>query len=92
MDISNIGRFKSLRAQRTLLWLWLRLRRVLVIDATPAVYLELGILLIERERDGYELVLVVAVAVVARHHNAGIANTHLGPSTLSDSVDAEQTV
>lgn len=43
-------------------------------------------------RDGYELVLVVGVAVVARNHNARITNTHLGPSTLGDIVDAEQAV
>jgi hypothetical protein len=60
--------------------------------ATLAVYPELGILLVEAECDGDELVLVVAVAVVARHHNARISNAHLGPSTLGDSVDAEQTV
>lgn len=80
MDLSNIGRFESRRAQRTLL----RLRRVLVfVLATPAVYLELGILLVERERDEDELVLVVAVAVVARHHNARIANTHLVQAPLA---------
>jgi hypothetical protein len=60
--------------------------------ATPAVYLELGILLVKRECDRDELVLVVAIAVVTRHYNAHIANTYLSPSTLSDSIDAEQTV
>ena len=59
--------------------------------ATLAVCLELGFLLIERERDGDELALVVGV-VVARHHNARIANPHFGLSTLGDSVDAEQSV
>lgn len=85
----NAMGLESRRAQRNLL----RLRRVLVFAlATLAVHLERGILLVERERDGDELVLVAAVAVVARHYNTRIANTHLGPSTLGDSVDAEQTV
>jgi hypothetical protein len=57
-----------------------------------AIYFELGILLVEREHDRYELVLVVAVAIVTRHYNAYITNTHLGLSTLGDSVDTEQTV
>ncbi len=86
---NNIGRFESRRAQRTLLC---RLRRVLVVLAALAVYPELGLLLIKGERDGDELVLVVAVAVVAGHYNARIADLHLGPSTLGDGVDAEQTV
>lgn len=63
-----------------------------MVRATPAVHPELGLLLVERERDGDELVLVVIFAVVAGHHNACIANLHLGPSTLSDGVDAEQAV
>ena len=64
-----------------------------VVRVAPAVHPELGLLLVEHERDGDELlVLVVAVAVVAGHHNARIANTHLGPSNLGNGVNAEQTV
>jgi hypothetical protein len=91
MNVSNnTRRFESRRTQCALLR---RLQCVLVFAlATLAMYLELGILLIERERDGDELVPVVGVAIVARHHNARIANTYFSPSTLSDSVDAEQSV
>jgi hypothetical protein len=30
--------------------------------------------------------------MLAGHHNARIANLHLGPSTLGDGVDTEQTI
>jgi hypothetical protein len=63
-----------------------------VVRAALAMHPELGLLLVELERDGDEPALVVAVAIVAGHHNACIANLHLGPSTLGDGVDAEQTV
>lgn len=66
--------------------------RVLVIFGAPAMHLELGLLLVERERNGDELVLVIAVGVGTVHHNARIANLHLGPSTLGDGINAEQTV
>ena len=62
-----------------------------MVLAALAMYFELGLFFVERERNGDELVLVVAVAVVARDYNARITNTHLSPSTLSDGVDAEQT-
>ena len=75
---------------RLWLWLWLWPRRVHVVLFTSTVYLELGILLVERERDRYKLVLVIVVAAVARHNNARITNTHLGPRTLDDGVDSEQ--
>jgi hypothetical protein len=63
-----------------------------VVRAALAVHPELGLLLIKGERDGDELILAVAVAIVAGHYNARIADLHLRPSTLGDSVDAEQTV
>ncbi len=53
------------------------------------MYPKLAILFVEWERDRDELVLVVAVAIVAKHHNARIASTHFGPSTFSDSVNAK---
>ena len=65
---------------------------MLVVLAALAVHPELGLLLIKGERDGDELVLDVAVAVVAGHYNARIADLHLGPSTLGDDVDTEQIV
>jgi hypothetical protein len=65
---------------------------VLVVLAALAVHSELGLLLVEHQRDGDEPVLVVAVAVVAGHHSARISNTHLGPSSLGNGADAEQIV
>lgn len=59
---------------------------MLVIHAAPAVHPKPRPLLVERECDGNKLILVVAVA---RHHNARIANLHLGPIALSDGVDTE---
>jgi hypothetical protein len=53
---------------------------------------ELGLLLIKGECDGDELVLVVGIAIVARHDNARITDLQLGPRTLGEGVDAEQTV
>jgi hypothetical protein len=34
----------------------------------------------------------IVIDMLWMHHNASIANLHLGPSTLGDGVDAEQTV
>jgi len=65
---------------------------VFVVLATSAVHPKLGLLLVKRESNRDELALVVAVAVVDRHHDARITNLHLGPSTLSDRVDAKQTI
>jgi hypothetical protein len=39
-----------------------------------------------------KVVLVISVAVVARHDNARITDLHLGPRTLGEGFDAEQTV
>jgi hypothetical protein len=60
--------------------------------AIPTIYLKLRILFVKRKRNRDKLVLVVAVAVVVKYYNAYIANTHLSLSTLSNSVDAKQTV
>ena len=60
--------------------------------STFAVYLELGILLVEGECDGDELIVVVAVAIVARYHDACISDAHLGPSIPGDSIDTKQTL
>jgi hypothetical protein len=65
---------------------------VLVVRLAPAMHPERGLLLIKGERDGDELVLVVAVSVVAGYYNARIADLHLRPSTFGEGVDAEQTV
>jgi len=54
------------------------------------MYLEPGILLVEHERDGYKLILVVGID--AGHHNTGITNTHLSPHTLGHGVDSKQMV
>ena len=43
---------------------------MLVVSPTLAIYPELGLLLIEGERNKDKLILVVAVFVVARHYNA----------------------
>jgi len=53
---NNIRRFESQRAHRTLLLH--RFRRVLVVHAPLAVHPELGLLLVEHERDGDEFLLV----------------------------------
>ena len=62
-----------------------------MVLAALAMHPELRFL-VERERDGDELVRVVAIAVVAGHYNARISNFHLGPITIGNGVDAEQTI
>lgn len=46
------------------------------------------LVLFESECIRYEVVIVLAVAVVTRYHNAHIANRHFGLGTLADSVDS----
>jgi hypothetical protein len=65
---------------------------VLVVYSASAVHSELGLLFVKCKCNRDKLVLVVAVAVVARHYNTCIANLYLRPSTFSNSVNAEQTV
>jgi hypothetical protein len=62
---------------------------VLVVYATFAMHLKLGLLLIKGKRDGDKLVLVVSITIVAKHDNARITDLHLGPRTLSKGVNAE---
>lgn len=53
------------------------------------MYSEVG-LLIKCESDGYELALVVAVAVIiVGYNNACVANLYLGPITFGNGIDAE---
>jgi hypothetical protein len=63
-----------------------------MVRAASAMHPKLGLLLIKGERDEDKLVLVVDVAVVARHNNTRITDLHLEPRTLGEGVDAEQTV
>jgi hypothetical protein len=62
-----------------------------MVLTTPAVYLKFRIPFFKHKRDGYKLVLVIAVAVaiVARHHNVRTTNIYLGPSTVYNSINAE---
>ena len=65
---------------------------MLVVLAALAVHPELGFLLVERERDGDKPIRVVVFGVIARYHDARITNLHLSPRSLSNGVDAKQTV
>ena len=64
---------------------------MLAVFAALTVHPGLGLLLVKGERDGDELVLVVAVAVVAGYYNTRIADLHLRLSIFGDGVYAEQT-
>ena len=50
---------------------------------------ESGLLFLEPKRNRNELVLIVAVAMVAGHDDARIANLHLGPCALGEGIDTE---
>lgn len=63
-----------------------------VVLAALTVHPKFGFLLVERERNGDELIRVVGISVVARYHDTRITNLHLGPRSLSDGVDAKQTI
>ncbi len=63
-----------------------------VIFAALAVHPELGLFLVERERNRDVLAVIIVVTDVAGHRNACTTDIHLGPITLGDGVNAEHTV
>ncbi|KAJ8059516.1 hypothetical protein OCU04_011174 [Sclerotinia nivalis] len=65
---------------------------MLMISFAFIMHPELRLPLIKGERNGDELVMIVALSVVARYYNARITDAHLGPSILSEDVNAEHTV
>ena len=51
--------------------------------------LECGLLFLEGKCNRDKLLLIVVVATVAGHYDARVADVHLGPGILSESIDTE---
>lgn len=60
-----------------------------VVFAAPAMNLELRLFLVEGKSHGYELVLIVRLAIVARYNNACVTNLHFGPVVFSERVNTK---
>ena len=63
-----------------------------MVHVTLTLNREDQLLFLELNRNRNELVLIVVVARVAGHHDARIANLHLRPCILGESVDIKQTM